>query len=199
MEIQTATQAPATAEELKPVTPTIDEIVEEYVADQEEQRGARVNVFRECIQNGVIEVHTETQASEIARLMNQADAEVERVQAIADAMVKRAQARVSNLEFLFKTPLEIWTSAKLVGKKTRSLILEGGKLALRTVPESIRTEDGAATLAWAQEKLPMAVEMVPKLKLDVVKEWEAGSLSVAPGRVKTPAHDSFKVSVPKLK
>jgi len=180
-------------------TPTLDQIVEEYVADQEEQRGARVNVFRECIQNNVVTVSTETQASEIARLMNAADAEVERVQAIADAMVKRAQARVKNLEFLFMAPLEAWTSAKLVGKKTRSLILEGGKLALRTVPESIRTEDGAATLAWAQEKLPTAIEMVPKLKLDVVKEFEKLSVTVAPGRVKTPAHDSFTVSVPKLK
>lgn len=199
MEIQTATQAMATTEEAKPATPTIDEIVTAYVEDQDEQRQERFNVFRECIHDGQVTVSNEDQASEIARMMNRADSELEDVKAIAAAMVARAAARVKNLEFLFLTPLEVWTSAKLVGKKTRSLILPGGKLALRTVPESTKFVDKDATLAWAQEHYKAAVKTVEALDTDKVIAWEELEKKVAPGRESTPAHDSFKVSVPKTK
>lgn len=191
--------AVATADQQKPATPTIDEIVQSYVDDQDQQRQERFNVFTECIRDGAVTVSNENQASEIARLMNQADADLENTQAIAAAMVARAAARVKNLAFLFSMPLEIWTSVKLAGKKTRSMILPGGKLSLRHVPETIRTEDGAAVLAWAQQELPTAVEMVPKLKTEVLKEYEQLSGGLIPGRLKTPAHDSFTVSVPKPK
>lgn len=197
MEILKEAPVAAATEAAKPATPTVDEIVASYLDDQEQKRTARVNVFAECIKDGQVTVETEAQASEIARLMNQADAELEQVQAIAAAMIARAEARVKNLEFLFKLPLEIFASARLAGKKTRSLLLEGGKLSLRSVPESTRTEDAAALLSWAQEKLPAAIEMVPKIKTDVVKEFEELSQMTAPGRVKTPRHDSFKVSIPK--
>ncbi len=178
-------------------TPTIDEIVASYVEDQEKQRADRVNVFTECIRDGQVVVTSEEQASEIARLMNRADHELEDAQAIAAAIIRKAQARVDSLEFLFKLPLEIWTSAKLAGKKTRSLILEGGKLSLRKVPASVKTVDPVQLLGWAQIDLPAAVEMVPRIKLETVKAWEEQSGKAAPGREATPEHDSFKVGIPK--
>lgn len=182
-----------------PQTPTLDQMVEEYVADQEGQRQTRFNVFTQCIHDGVATVSTEEQASEIARMMNRADDELENTKAIAAAMIARAQARVNQLEFIFKMPLELWTSARLAGKKTRSIILPGGKLALRNVPESTKYVDKDATLAWAQVTCPGAVKMVPALETDKILEWEESSKLTPPGRVKTPAHDSFTVSVPKAK
>lgn len=178
-------------------TPTLDEIVASYVEDQEAERQVRVNVFAECIKNGQATVTTEAQASEIARLINRAEREIEDVQAIATAMVAKAQARLKNLEFIFMTPLAIWTSARLAGKKVRNIVLEGGKLSLRKVPASIKTVDPANLLAWAQKDLPEAIELVPKVKTDVVKAWEAANENIAPGRMETPESDSFKVSVPK--
>lgn len=198
METQQMAEATKQIEEAcKPPTPTVDQIIEQYLDDQEAQSIKRVNIFDECVKDGVVTVQTASQASEIARMMNRAEHDLEDAKAIAQAMIDKAQARVKSLEFLFSTPLEIWTSVQLVGKKGRSLLLEGGKLSLRTVPESVRTEDAEALLAWAKEKLPTAVEMVPKVKTDVVKEYEKLSQTVAPGRLKTPAHDSFKVSIPK--
>jgi uncharacterized protein (UPF0264 family) len=190
---------PSAAAVAATLTPTVDQIVEEYVADQEGERTARVNVFADCVKGGQVTVTTEAQASEIARMINRAEREIEDVQAIADAMVARAQSRLKNLEFLFMTPLAIWTSARLAGKKVRNIILEGGQLSLRKVPASIKTVDPANLLEWAQKELPDAVEMVPKVKTDVVKAWEKESDKIAPGRMETPESESFKVSVPKEK
>lgn len=182
-----------------PQTPTLDQMVEEYVADQEGQRQTRFNVFTQCIRDGAVTVSTEEQASEIARMMNRAESDLYGAEMVAAGMIARAQARVKQLEFIFKMPLELWTSARLAGKKTRSIILPGGKLALRTVPKSTKYVDQEATTSWAQESLPAAIEMVPKLKLEVVKEWEAANEKAAPGREMTPAYDSFTVSIPKTK
>jgi hypothetical protein len=180
-----------------PAGPTFQEVAEELIETELREKTTRVNVFADCVKDGQVTVQTEAHASEIARMINRARRELEDVQAIAAAMVARAEQRVKNLEFLFMTPLEIWTSAQVAGKKTRSLILEGGKLALRKVPSSVRTEDADALLAWAKEGLPDAIEMVPKVKTDVVKAWEVKEGKVAPGRVVTPERDSFTVSVPK--
>ncbi len=179
------------------ITPTIDEIVNEYLEDQTATLKGWANVFDECIRPDGVTVETEAQASSIARMMTRAESELEDVKATAVAMIRKAETRISGLEFLFKMPLQIWTTAKLIGKKTRSLVLEGGKLALRKVPKSTRFVDAAATLAWAQAELPEAVEMVPKLKLDAVLAWEEANGKAAPGRELTPEHDSFKVSIPK--
>lgn len=175
----------------------IDEMVEKYLETEEQEHKGRVNVFVDCILNGVVEVSTQQQANEIARMMNQADADLERVEAMATAMVARAQQRVKSLEFLFKTPLQIWTTANLVGKKGRSILLEGGKLSLRAVKEQTRYVDRDATLAWAQQSYPDAVKMVPTVDTEKVIEWEAANKQTAPGREFTPAHDSFSVSIPK--
>lgn len=189
--------APQETEETVSATPTIDQILAEIAEDHGRQQAARVNVFAECIKDGQVAVHTEAQASEIARLITRAEADLDAVKATAAAMIARAQARLSNLEFIFMTPLAIWTSAKLAGAKKRSLILEGGQLSLRKVPMSVKTTDPEALLAWAQAQLPAAVEMVPKVKSDAVKEWEKASGEIAPGRTVTPEGESFKVSVPK--
>jgi hypothetical protein len=194
-----ADAATAVAEKMgMDLPPTLDEMIENYVEDQEGARLARVNVFSECIRKDrTVAVETEAQASEIARLMNNAESELENTKAVAAAMVRKAEARVSALDFIFKAALECWTSVKLVGKKGRSLILPGGKLSLRKVPTSTHYVDDKETLQWALLNLPSAVEMVPKLKLDVLKEWEAANDKAAPGRERTPEHDSFKVSIPK--
>ena len=177
--------------------PTVTQVAEQVMEDQIVQHHGRVNVFTECIQNDVVMVTTEAQASEIARLITRAEADLEAVKATASAMVKRAEQRLSNLEFVFMTPLAIWTRARLVGQKKRSLILEGGQLALRKVPRSVRTEDPAALLTFCQANLPAAIEMVPKVKTDEVKAWEEKTEQVAAGRVVSPESESFKVSIPK--
>ena len=187
----------ATAESQKSAASIIDEMVDQYLEAEEQETKGRVNVFAECLTGGLVEVTTQQQANEIAKMMNRADADLERVKAMAAAMVSRAEQRVNSLDFLFKTPLQIWTTANLISKKGRSILLEGGKLSLRAVKESTRYVDQAVTLAWAKEKLPAAIEMVPKLKTDVVLEWEATNQQAAPGRELTPAHDSFSVGVPK--
>lgn len=178
--------------------PTFDEIAESYVEDMTREERKRVNVFAECIKDGKVTVETADQASQIARMVIRADRELEEAKAIAAEIIHRAQARIDSLKFLFHTPMEIWTSVQLVGKKRRSVLLEGGLLSLRKVPESTRFEDAGQTLTWAQASLPAAVELVPKLtKLDLVLEWEKANKQPAPGRILTPEHDSFKISIPK--
>lgn len=185
------------AETVVEAAPTIELMVEQYEADAERERTTRVNVFAECIKDGAVMVSTESQASEIARLMNRAASDLENAKAIAEGIIRRAEQRVKSLDFIFKMPLEIWTSARLAGAKRRSLILEGGQLSLRKIPASVRTEEPAVLLDWAAKNLPGAIELVPKVKTDVVRAWEEEQKAVAPGRVATPEHDSFKVSVPK--
>jgi hypothetical protein len=194
MEAIKQTPAPLT---LVPATPTLDAMVEQYTEDQERERTARVNVFAECIKDGAVMVSTESQASEIARLMNRAAGDLEDAKAIAAGIIRRAEQRVESLDFIFSTPLEIWTSARIAGQKRRSIILDGGQLSLRKVPQSTKTVDPEALLAWCQKHLPAAVELVPKVKSDVVKAHEEKSGLIADGRQVTPEHDSFKVSVPK--
>lgn len=182
-----------------PPAPTFRDIAEEVVADHERENTARVNVFAECIKDGHATVSTESQASEIARMINRAESDLYAAELVAKAIVDRAQARLKNLEFLFMTPLAIWASAQLAGKKVRNMLLEGGKLSFRKVPKSVKTVDAAALLEWCQTNLPAAVELVPKVKTDVVKAWEEKDNEIAPGREVTPESDSFKVSIPASK
>lgn len=179
--------------------PTFNDLVEAIIDDQTRESVKRCDVFRDCIKDGKVEIQSENHASEIARMVLRAERELEDVQAIADAMVARAQARVKNLEAVFLTPLAIWTSARLAGKKERSLLLEGGKLSLRKVPASVKTVDPQLLSSWAVVNLGEAVELVPKVKADVVKAWEEKSGQIAPGRAQTPESESFKVSVPAKK
>lgn len=182
---------------LKEEPATVENVTLRLVDDLDQERNRRLNVFEECIRDGKVEVTSEAQASEIARLINHAESDLENTKAIAAAMVARAEQRLKNLEFLFMTPLAIWTSARLAGKKERSILLEGGKLSLRKIPASVKTVKPEKTLDWAAKNLPGAVELVPKLKTDAVKEWEQQAGKVAPGRVETPASESFSVGIPK--
>lgn len=180
-----------------PAGPSMQEVADELIETELREKTARVNVFADCLKDGKVTVATEPQASEIARMILRAEREVEDVKAIADAMVRRAEARLNGLEFLFMAPLAVWTKARLVGKKERSILLEGGKLSLRKVPASVKTVDPQLLSSWAVVNLGEAVELVPKVKADVVKAWEAKSGQIAPGRAATPESESFKVSVPK--
>ncbi len=198
MEQVSANTATAPAE-VAPSTPTLDQMVEEYINSEMVERGERVPVFKECIKDGTVTVSTEAQASEIARLITSAEKEIERVTAVADAMVQRAQQRLKSIEGIFIVPLSIWTSARLAGAKTRSMILPGGKLALRKIPEGTHYVDQQKTIEWAQVNLPSAVEMIPKIKTDAIKAFEEKENFVAPGREKRAAYETFSVTTPKPK
>jgi len=174
---------------------SVQSIIDAIIEDE----GKRPNVFAECIKDGTVTVSTPDQASEIARLITGAEDEVERTKAIAAEMVARAESRFNNLNALFLAPLEVWTSAKLVGQKRRSILLPGGKLAFRKVTGGTRyiNGDNKPTLAWALEFLPEAVEMKPTIKTDAVIAWEELNKTTAVGREATVDHDSFSVSSPK--
>lgn len=174
-------------------------MIDQILEDEDVRETKRVNLFADCVKDGSVTIPSEAHASEAARMILAAQDELTRTKAIAEAMVARVQARLSGLEFLFMAPLEVWTSARLVGAKKRSILLPGGKLGLRKIPGGTRyvNGDNKATMAWALEFLPAAIEMKPSLKTDKVVEWEMVTKTAAPGRETVAEHDSFSVSVPK--
>ena len=122
-------------------------------------------------------VHDEASANWVVRHVTEARARAARAKAFAAREVARAEKEEAFFLGRFGAELEVWARGALTGKK-KSVPLPAGDLCFRTAPAHLVVTDDAEALAWAKEKLPEAVVVVPaveKLSKDALnRAFKAG-------------------------
>lgn len=118
-----------------------------------------------------------------------------RIRTQADVMLRAVERRRAGLEARFGAELRAWAEAQLTGKRTRTLHLLTGSVALRTVPGGPRVVDKARALAWAREHLAVAIDtrLTETLRADVLRQYVAKTGEVPDGVDLAPPYDALNV------
>jgi len=173
-------------------------ILARQFAELEEERKEEDGVWS-LVREGQAHVNTEQEANLVGKLLIQAEEEVDRVKALADARVARARGKCERLRFIFEKALADWTIKRLDGRKVRSLILDDVQLGTRKVPAKVETESPDSLAKWAEVECLEAVTYVPRVSIEIVKQWEDHNKKLAPGRVAREAGSMFYFKIPKGK
>lgn len=172
------------------------EIMRKHIEELKAERSEEDRIWG-LVKNGEAKISTEDDANLIGKLLIEAQEEIGRVAALADARVKRAESKLEKLRFIFEAALADWTTRRLDGKKTRSVILDDVMLGTRKLPAKVITENQEELKKFCETELLDAVEYVPKISLDIVKDWEKKNDKLAPGRHQVPEGSAFYYKIPK--
>jgi hypothetical protein len=138
----------------------------------------------------------EDEAERLARLLVEAQQELEREQAAAKIRVARAAEKLQKFQYVFLPRLQSYARANLKGKK-KSVVLGSAVLGFRTNPARTVTENQEALTKWAEVELVEAITYTPRVSLTVVGEWEEKHGKLAPGRTQQEATEAFSVKAAK--
>lgn len=170
-------------------------IIARHLAELEEEQKAEREIVS-IVKDGRAQIDSFEQANIVAKVILDAQEDLDRAKGIAKKRIAQAEGRLSRLRYVFEGALKLWTQQQLRGKKKRSLILDNAICAMRKVPSRIVTESEEALKVWAERFLVDAIRYEPKLLMHMVEEWERKHGEPAPGRREEPEGESFRVKGP---
>jgi hypothetical protein len=167
--------------------------MERIMAEIDEEAASDVAALQRLTQLPEGAVLQEEEAERLARLLVEAQQELEREQAAAKRRVARAAEKLQKFIYVFLPRLQSYARAALKGAKKKSIILGGAVLGFRTHPERTVTENLDALTKWAEVELIEAVTYTPRVSLTTVGEWEKKNGRLAPGRASQEETEVFSV------
>lgn len=86
--------------------------------------------------------------------------------------IKAAQKRRNWLQLRFGPELQKYAENALVGAKSRTLVLDHGRISFARSPGSIKIANMPAAVSWAQEYAPLAIKTVHSVLVSELKGME---------------------------
>ncbi len=158
-------------------------------------------------------IDSEERANWYARKLANIEAERARVKAQAAKIIAQLDGDENSLKDRFEAEAREWARAELAqrGNRRRSLALLQGTFAFRAVPATLRLDDPAAALDYAERRaafkgnpdktgpadFPNCARLEPTLDAATYRtaaaDWYAQTGELLPGVASLPEHETFAV------